>query len=117
VAFRFVDSKADGISGGNAYVVLESDSMRIRLIKEYGKLYIEFQSVHSIRERWFTWDVIRELLLHKPESQAILDVEGSVQLEQLLPSLESAFSASNYIISEARLEELERKRSQRLFGV
>ena len=115
--FRLVDSRATSSFGGNAYVVLESANTRIRLVQERMRLFIEFQSVHGAPTEWYAWDVVRGFILNRDFEQSQLDASGSVQLKEIMPRIETAFSASRREFSEKKLDELERKRSKRLFGV
>jgi hypothetical protein len=116
-SFRFVDSRSSAAFGGNACIILKSENVRIRLIRERLKLYVEFQSSYGPEDCWYDWDVIREMVLQQPVHPSLLDSAATIQLEEMLPILEDIFSIPKHESTENVLKGLERERSRRLFGI
>lgn len=116
-SFRLVDSKVFSEARTEGYVTLEAENCRIRIFRERLKLFIEFQSSHGPRDRWYDWDIVQEMALNQPVEASLLDSASAVQLKKILPALDNAFSVPKRESTEKSLDELERKRAKRLFGV
>jgi hypothetical protein len=113
--YRFVDSEV-GSSFGDAYIVLESNALRLRFIRDRGQLFLDFQSPSQTGERhWFSIDVVRRLLTGDQPESAELDADYATFLEGNLEEIESRF-AQRLDETLGHLRELERARAKELFG-
>jgi hypothetical protein len=115
--FRFVDSRVDESFGGDAYVVLASDSLRLRFVRDCGQLLLDFQSTERTGEKhWFSIDVVQRLITGEKRPSAELDAEYAAFLEENLTDIERRFGQNNLSETVKTLRELERVRAKELFG-
>lgn len=115
--FRLVDSGASTSFGGDAYLTLEADAMRLRLIRDRGQLFMDFQGSQERGEHaWHSIDVVWRLLIDEQPSSAELSPDYVRFLEAHLDEIERRFSAEEAPATVAALEGLERRRAKELFG-
>jgi hypothetical protein len=113
--YRFVDSEVAS-SFGNAYLVLQSDALRLRFIRDRAQLFLDFQSTaHSGDRHWFSIDVVHRLLTGDKRDTAELDADYAAFLESSLNEIESRF-AERLDQTVEDLVQLERARAKDLFG-
>jgi hypothetical protein len=114
--FRFVDSRTSASFGGDAFLVLASDVLRIRLVRDRGQLFMDFQAAaeHDGRD-WFSIDVVRRLLTGERQDTAELSPEYARFLEEHLDEIEKRFSEEELANTRKALKELERIRAKELF--
>lgn len=114
--YRFVDSRVAESFGDDAYLVLESRSLRMRFVCDRGQLFLDFQSTsHSGDKDWFSVDVVRRLLEGEQPGSAELDPEYADFLESKIADIETCFS-ERLDETVAELRRLERVRAKELFG-
>lgn len=115
-AYRFVDSRVGESFGGDAYLVFESNSLRMRFVCDRGQLFLDFQSTsHPDDTDWFSVDVVRRLLEGAHSVSAELDAASAAFLEANLVEIEACF-AERSDETVAELRRLERVRAKELFG-
>jgi len=114
--FRFVDSQADSASG-NAMVVLESRSLRLRITHDRGQLLLEFQPIRGKRSDWFSLGLLRGVLLGDRDGSEVLDptwagflADSLGHIERTLADPEQAAQLVEQLKHQARL------RAKALFG-
>lgn len=114
--YRIVDSRVTESFGGDAYLVLESSSLRMRFVCDRGQLFLDFQSrSHSSDAAWFSVDVVRRLLDGEQPVSAELDSDYAAFLEHEIAEIEACFS-ERLDETVAELRRLERVRAKELFG-
>ncbi len=109
LGFRVVSSNYDAGSFGNSTVILESDSLRLRFVRDRGQVLLDLAPV-SERQKWFSLGSLYEAIHHesvKPEYT--LDAKGSL-LQKEFPALVEALGPK---LRETQ-DEIERRKKERL---
>ncbi len=115
--FWFVDSGVSTSFGGDAYLVLESDAMRIRLIRDRAQLFMDFQARGDDGEMdWYSIDVVRRLLTGERQETAELSPDYARFLEEHVDEIERRFSPAEMPATRKALKDLEKRRAKELFG-
>jgi hypothetical protein len=110
--YRFVDSGSVE-SFGNAYLDLESDAMRLRMIRDRSQLFLDFAPLDG--KDWFSLDVVRRLLTGERQESSELSPDYAAFLEREIGEIERRFRDERDATVRA-LKELERVRAKELFG-
>ena len=114
--YRFVDSGTSTSFGGDAFLVLASDAMRIRLVNDRGQLFADFQGAGQDGDLdWYSIDVVRRLITGEQPATAELSPDYAVFLERHLDEIERRFAEEGPSTVKA-LKELEKARAKELFG-
>jgi hypothetical protein len=114
--FRFVDSRVDESFGGDAYVVLESTTLRLRFTRDRGQLLLSFQPIEGRASEWFSPGVLRSLLVGDRGGSEVLNEEWAAFLVTSLDELERRLNGPQ---REATLQGLglaAKSRAKELFG-
>ncbi len=115
--FRIAGSEVTSINGGNAFLLVESDVLRLRFVCDRGQLLLDFQPVAGDTvSDWFSVDLIRRLLLGKPETSGLLDESYATFIGQHLGAIEDCFRGERWPATQAELKRLKVKRAKELFG-
>lgn len=111
---RFVDSKAQE---SNAFLVLELDNFRLRLVRDRSQIFIDIQSNYDLKneKEWFSYDVISQLISGEVEESAVLDDLKVEFIKEHFDELENIFAASEVDATINKLHGLEKERAKRLF--
>lgn len=88
--FRFVDSMASS-AHGNAMIVLESPTLRLRFTRDRGKLFLDVQPVYGPRSPWFPLGLLRRALTGESGGAEVLNPEWAAFLQRSLDELERQF--------------------------
>lgn len=111
---RFVESR---VQGSNALVVLEVDGLRLRLVRERGQLFLDFQSMQdSSRNDWFSLDIVYRFITGRVVDSAELDCEKTEFTKRHFQEIADAFSPANRAATEKAMHAFEDERARRLFG-
>lgn len=116
---KFVDSEASGAFGGNAYLVLASDDLYVRMIRDRGQFLLDFQSRLKLKRKprwWYTVDLVRQLVTREEGYSSTLDHQNVEFLRRHFPEILERFSPSRYEETRAELEKLAKVRSERVSG-
>lgn len=115
--FRFVDSGTSTSFGGDAFLTLASDVLRIRMVRDRGQLFMDVQSVGETGDlAWYSIDVVRWLITGEQPASAELSADDAAFLETHLDEIERRFSQEEAPTTIAALTDLEKKRAKELFG-
>ena len=114
--FRFVDSMYDDVSFGSAYLILESPKLRLQFINDRGDLLLDFQSIHTKKAKWFSMDMIQQLITGVVQESGVMDADKADFLHNNLERIFDLFSSSNVKDTYLKLKQLEHERGKRLFG-
>lgn len=116
--YRFVDSGAAASFGGDAYVTIESDSLRMRFVRDRGQIFLDFQECGAApKDVWYSIDLVRRLLTGQRSESAELDEDYAQFLKDTLPEIERMFAdESNIFETKRQLQNLKRIRAKELFG-
>jgi hypothetical protein len=115
--YHIVGSEVTTYNGGDALLVVESDVLRLRFIRDRGQLFLDVQPAAESQEgTWFSIDLVRRLFLNHREMSAELDEGYAEFLRERLRVIEARFSASAWPDTFAQLKKLKIKRAKELFG-
>jgi hypothetical protein len=111
--YRFVDSLTSESFGGDAYLVLEGDVLRLRFISDRGQLLLHFEPLDG--KDSYSIDLLRRLLTGERQETAELSPDYAAFLERELGEIERRFRDERDETVRA-LKELKRVRAKELFG-
>jgi hypothetical protein len=115
--FRFVDSRVDESFGGDAMIVLESSTTRLRFTWDRAQLLLTFQPITGKPGEWFSLGLLRGLLLGDRGGSEILDEEWADFFRSSLGELETRLSdpqRADELINGLRTQA--KLRAKELFG-
>jgi hypothetical protein len=114
--YKLVDSETVS-SFGNAYVVVASDRLRLRFVRDRSQLFLEFQpSTEEADDSWYSTDVIYRLLTGERQDSAELTESYARFVCENLDEIEGRFAPNRRLETIERLKDLERRRAKELFG-
>ncbi len=114
--FKFVDSLVSS-SFGNALLVLASDTLRLRFVRDRSQLFLDFQSIQQKgKMHWHSIDVVRQLITGKKQQSAELTEDYAIFLRNHLDDIEQCFSKEKLTETVQALQKLKRVRAKELFG-
>lgn len=113
--FTIVGSRVERSNGGDAFLILESAGIRIRIVCDRRELMADVQPVDESRE-WFSIDLLRRLFTGHPEPSAVLDASYAEFLDLHMTDIEARFSPGSWPSTLTELRALKKKRSKELFG-
>jgi hypothetical protein len=115
--YRFVDSLIAPSFGGDAYVVLAGDSLRLHFVSDRDELSLRFQPTRTKdSSSWFSIDLIQRLLTHERQETSELTPRTGAFLRANIDEIERRFARENVDATVAELERLKRVRAKELFG-
>jgi hypothetical protein len=115
--YRFVDSLIAPSFGGDAYVVLSGDSVRLQFVRDRGQLSLEFQpATTKDASIWFSIDLIQRLLTGERQDTAELTPETGAFLRAHIEEIERRLAPENVDDTVAELDRLKTLRAKELFG-
>ena len=115
--FKFVDSEVAPGFGGDAFLVLASEVLRLRFVRDRGQLLLGFQSIHERSEMdWYSVELIQQLLTGDKPRSAVLSDAYAMFLRSHLTEIEERFSKESLADTLRNLRKLERLRAKELFG-
>src|SRR6267143_2701377 len=93
--FRLTDSLVGESFGGDAMVVLESNVLRARFIRDRAQLLFEFQPLAGKPSEWFSVGLLRGILVGDRGGSEVLDAVWAEFLSESLDELERRFENSD----------------------
>jgi hypothetical protein len=115
--YRITGSEVSTSNGGDALLLVESDELRLRFVRDRGQLFLDFQPSFSSPDReWFSIDLVRRLQTGHREESAELDGGYASFLQEHLQEIEHQFGADEWPATSASLKKLKAKRAKELFG-
>ncbi|MFI6267211.1 hypothetical protein [Micromonospora sp. NPDC051006] len=114
--FKIVGSEVTLVNGGDALLVLESPTVRLRFVRDRGQLFLDFQPAVEQGDEWYSVDLVRRLLLGKREYSAVLDESYAQFLASHLREVEERFDESRWEMTRKDLKELKVRRAKEMFG-
>ncbi len=113
--FRFVDSMVSDAFGGDSLLVLASEKLQLRFVRDRGQLFLDFRPAQQKSDKgWYSIDLVRQLITGESDYHSLMDEENAGFLKENLETIEQLFSERNVEDTLSRLKELRRKRSKRL---
>jgi hypothetical protein len=115
--YRITGSEVSTSNGGDALLLVESEELRLRFVRDRGQLFLDFQpSSSSANGEWFSIDLVRRLKTGQREETAELDEGYASFVHEHLQEIEHQFSAEGWPATSATLKKLKAKRAKELFG-
>lgn len=115
--FKFADSLVSSSFGGDSVLVLTSDTLRLRFVRDRGQLFLDVQSVHQKNKKhWYSIDLIWRLITGQKQRSAELNKDYTVFLRDHLDEIERRFSANCLHETVEALGKFEQIRAKELFG-
>lgn len=90
--YRFVDSQVGTSFGGDAYVILESNVVRLIFAWDRSQLLLEFQPVGGKARERFSLDLLKGVLTGVRGGSSLLDDDSAEFLGEHLAQLEACFA-------------------------
>lgn len=115
-SFRFIDSGVSA-SFGNAFIILENDNLKLRLISDRGQLFLDFHSnIDKNKDNWYSIDLVRQLITGENDYYSLLDENNGLFIEKNLEGVLQLFDKDVASQTIERLNSARRKRAEVLFG-
>lgn len=114
--YAITGSRVTTVNGGNALLIVESPTVRLRFIRDQGQLFLDLQPTADTTETWFSVDLVRQLFLGRPEESAVLNEEYATFLRERLADIEERFSPDVWPSTQGEFEQLKVWRAKKLFG-
>lgn len=115
--YRITGSEVATSNGGDAMLLVESEGLRLRFVRDRGQLFLDVQSsAAKLEDEWFSIDLIRRLRTGQREESAELDESYASFVREHLPEIEYQFNAEEWHLTLAKLKKLKAKRAKELFG-
>lgn len=114
--YRIVDSRARGTSE-DALVVLESESLRLRLVRDRAEMHLDLQPNPPIDDEWIGMGVARRWLIDDRPGFDHLDELAVAFLREHLEDIESRFATgAERETTFDKLLSVREERADELFG-
>lgn len=113
--FRFVDSLYSKSFGGDAYITIESEDIKMRFVFDRAQLLLEFSGKKARSNTWFSIDLISQFILGKIEGTSLLDERYAKFLVENMDVISDAFSEKKVESTIKELNKLARERAKRMF--
>jgi hypothetical protein len=115
--FRFVDSLFSKSFGGDAYITLESENIKMRFTFDRRQLLLEFSSRIKSKSSWFSIDLISQLITGVVETSSLVDDYYAKFLEKNMGAINEAFQDENVEHSILELTKFAKERAKHMFGM
>jgi hypothetical protein len=115
--FRFVDSQVSKSFGGDAFLVLATEKLRFRLVRDRGQLFGDFQdAAYSSKNEWFSIDIVRKRVTGEADYFPELNSDNAAFLRNHFGAIEKLFDKATLVETRKQLHKLETERARKLFG-
>ena len=115
--FWIAGSEITTSNGGDAYLLVESDTLRLRFVRDRGQLLLDFQPrEHGELREWFSVDLIRSLFHGEPETLGVLDESYASIVRDHLDEIEASFAQARWTTTQSELKRLKAKCAKVMFG-
>lgn len=113
--FRFIDSLYSKSFGGDAYITLESEIMKIRFTLDRGQFFIDFASSKKHKSSWYSIDLISQFITGRVELTSVIDSHYTHFFVENMAVIYDYFSEENVEETLNKLTKLAKERAKRLF--
>ncbi len=91
--YRITESEAAASFGGDAYLIVSSDKLRMRFVRDRGQLFLDFQEFAAAgKEDWYSIDLLYRIVMGERRESSILNEEYAAFLREFLDKIESLFA-------------------------
>jgi hypothetical protein len=115
--YRIIDSQVSPSFGGDAWLIVASERLRLRFVRDRSQLFLDLQGTEGDEDTWYSIDLLWRLLLDQRRDSGELDPSYAEFLAAQLPEIEQRLSDPKiWPQTRQSLKELKRKRAKELFG-
>ncbi len=115
--YRITGSEVTTSNGGDALLLVESEELRLRFVRDRGQLFLDLQpSFLSPDGEWFSVDLVRRLKTGQREETAELDQGYASFVQEHLVEIEQQFGSEEWPATSSSLKKLKARRAKELFG-
>jgi hypothetical protein len=116
--YRITDSRTSTQFGGDAYLVVASDALRLRFVRDRGQLFLDLQPPWAGKTaEWYSVDLVYRLVTSRRRESAELDEDYVALVRDRLAEIESLFSnKESFEATKVELDKLKKTRTKEMFG-
>ncbi len=115
--FQIGDSASTDVNGGNAYLVVESNDLRLRFVLDRSQLLLEFQPhLDRSSNTWFDVDLVHRVIAGRRDGPSLLDEYFAEFVDSNLDAIKALFARDAWENSRAALREAGSARAKEFFG-
>jgi len=114
---RFSDSKVFESFGGDAWLTLSTNYLRLKFVRDRGQIFLDFQRVSDKGDKFcYSIDIVRQFVTGEKGCSSELNPGNVDFLKTRFAEIEELFSSKDFLKIRNQLDELKRLRSKDLFG-
>lgn len=116
--YRVTDSMVSTSFGGDALLVVASDALKLRFVRDRGRLFLDMQPPWAGKTaEWYSVDLVYRLIAGERQESSELSEEYVTLVRARLAEIESLFSSKeSFKATKVKLDELKRIRAKEMFG-
>lgn len=115
--FTIVGSEVTTSNGGDALLLVASDRVRLRFVRDRTQLMLDLQPTDVPKpDEWYSVDLVRRLCRGERETSGLLDESYADFLEENLGDIEHRFAPEQWPHTRAELKRLKVERAREMFG-
>ena len=114
--FRIVDSEVTAVMGGDSWVLIASDAVQLRFVRDRGQLFLDLRPAGVPEKSWFSVDLLWRLLLDAKRESAELDTAYAALIAEHLDDIERRFAPDEWPATRKALKALANQRAKEMFG-
>ena len=115
--YRIIDSMVSTHFGGDAYLVVASDSLRLRFVRDRGQLFLDLQPAWAAKQaEWYSSDLVHRLVVKKTLESAELSDRVVRFFSENLRDIEALFATREaFKVTKVELDRLKNIRAKEMF--
>jgi hypothetical protein len=116
--YRITDSTVSTHFGGDAYLVVASEALRLRFVRDRGQLFLDTQPPWAGKTaEWYSSDLVYRLITGQRLASAELDEASVAFVRDHLTEIEALFSSKeSFKMTKVELDKLKNLRAKETFG-
>jgi hypothetical protein len=116
--YRFVESEVSPSFGGQASLLISSDALSLRFVRDRGQLFLDFQEPNPKNAKeWYSADLVRWIISGNDPGTSLLSPEFGEFLQAHFREIESRFGTVDiWPDVKNRLKEVRRLRDKKRFN-
>lgn len=115
--FRITNSEYSPTFGGEGVVRLENDTLRIELVSDRDRTFLEFSPKDGLEGNTVTYDLIKQMLTKEVCDESIMINASQIAfLHDNFPKIISLFSTTEKGDLLKKIKSMKKARAKRLFG-
>jgi len=116
--YRITDSLVSTSFGGDAYLVISSDVLRLRFVRDRGQIFLDFQESWATKKaEWYSVDLVQRLMTGERQNTAEVNAETVLFVRDRLADIESRFGVKDeFRETKTALNALKKARAKEMFS-